>query len=298
MLKRYLAAGLLLLLSFNTVKAQDPLREKIAQLAKPANGIVGVSVLGLESRDTLNYNGNARLVMHSVMKFPIAMTALHLVDSGVLTLNQTIHIKKSDLPETAVSPLRDKYPNGDADVTISELLSDMVSYSDNDACDILLKKIGGPQQVMSYLHSIKIRGINVATNEAGQNVPGAWEVQYTNWCKPADMIKLLDVFYTGKALSAESKAILYKIMTETSTGPHRIKGMLPTGTIVAHKTGSSGTNEAGLSPATNDVGIITLPNGRYLAIAIFVCNSTADLATREGVIAKIAKAVYDANVNK
>ncbi|MDB5117161.1 MAG: class beta-lactamase [Mucilaginibacter sp.] len=298
MLKKYLAAGLLLLLSFNAVKAQDPLREKIAQLAKTANGIVGVSVLGLESRDTLNYNGNARLVMHSVMKFPIAMTALHLVDSGVLTLNQTIHIKKSDLPETAVSPLRDKYPNGDADVTISELLSDMVSYSDNDACDILLKKIGGPQQVMSYLHSIKIRGINVATNEAGQNVPGAWEVQYTNWCKPADMIKLLDVFYTGKALSAESKAILYKIMTETSTGPHRIKGMLPTGTIVAHKTGSSGTNEAGLSPATNDVGIITLPNGRHLAIAIFVCNSTADLATREGVIAKIAKAVYDANVNK
>jgi beta-lactamase class A len=298
MLKRYLAAGLLLLLSFNTVKAQDPLREKIAQLAKPANGIVGVSVLGLESRDTLNYNGNARLVMHSVMKFPIAMTALHLVDSGVLTLNQTIHIKKSDLPETAVSPLRDKYPNGDADVTISELLSDMVSYSDNDACDILLKKIGGPQQVMSYLHSIKIRGINVATNEAGQNVPGAWEVQYTNWCKPADMIKLLDVFYTGKALSAESKAILYKIMTETSTGPHRIKGMLPTGTIVAHKTGSSGTNEAGLSPATNDVGIITLPNGKHLAIAIFICNSTADLATREAIIAKIAKAVYDANVNK
>jgi beta-lactamase class A len=298
MLKKYLAAGLLLLLSFNAVKAQDPLREKIAQLAKPANGIVGVSVLGLESRDTLNYNGNARLVMHSVMKFPIAMTALHLVDSGVLTLNQTIHIKKNDLPETAVSPLRDKYPNGDADVTISELLSDMVSYSDNDACDILLKKIGGPQQVMSYLHSIKIRGINVATNEAGQNVPGAWEVQYTNWCKPADMIKLLDVFYTGKALSAESKAILYKIMTETSTGPHRIKGMLPTGTIVAHKTGSSGTNEAGLSPATNDVGIITLPNGKHLAIAIFICNSTADLATREAIIAKIAKAVYDANVNK
>ena len=82
-------------------------------------------------------------------------------------------------------------------------------------------------------------------------------------------------------------------MTETSTGPNRIKGMLPKDAVVAHKTGTSPTNDAGLSPATNDVGIITLPNGKHLAIAILVCNSTADEATREGIIAKIAKAAWD-----
>ena len=85
-------------------------------------------------------------------------------------------------------------------------------------------------------------------------------------------------------------------MTETSTGPHRIKGMLPTDVVVAHKTGTSPTNDAGLSPATNDVGIITLPNGKHLAIAILVSNSTDDEATRDAVIAKIAKAAWDAYV--
>ena len=64
------------------VFAQDSLRSQIVQIAKSAKGIVGVSILGLESHDTLNYNGNARLVMHSVMKFPIAMAVLNLVDKG------------------------------------------------------------------------------------------------------------------------------------------------------------------------------------------------------------------------
>ncbi len=274
----------------NTAFAQDALRAKITELAKPAKGIVGVSVLSLEDRDTLNYNGNARLVLQSVMKLPIAMAVLHLVDSGIFTLDKTIHIKKRDLPKT-YSPLRDKYPNGNVDVPLSELLSDMVSLSDNDACDILLKQIGGPDQVMYYLHKIGIRGINIEASEA--DMAKAWEVQYTNWCKPVDMVKLLDAFYNGKVLKPATKDFLYKILTETSTGPQRVKGLLPAGTVVAHKTGSSGTNNAGLTPGTNDVGIITLPNGKHVAIAVFVCNSIADEKTRDAVIANIAKAVYD-----
>lgn len=278
------------------VKAQDPLRDKIAALAKPAKGIVGVSVLGLEDRDTLNYNGNARLVLHSVLKFPVAMAVLHLVDSGLFTLDKTIHIKKKDLPKT-YSPLRDKYPDGDVDVSLRDLLTYMISQSDNDACDILLKFLGGPDQVEYYLQNgAKVRGINIEASEA--EMAKSWEVQYTNWCKPRDMVKLIDVFYTGKALAPASRDFLYKIMTETTTGPKRIKGLLPAGTVVAHKTGTSPTNDAGLSPATNDVGIITLPNGKHVAIAVFVCNSTADEATREAVIANIAKAVYDRQLEK
>jgi beta-lactamase class A len=107
------------------------------------------------------------------------------------------------------------------------------------------------------------------------------------------MTFLLEQFYKGKILSKASTDFLYKIMTETSTGPKRLKGLLPEGTIVAHKTGSSPTNDEGLSPATNDVGIITLPNGKHLAIAVFVCNSTDDEPTREATIAKIAKAAWD-----
>jgi len=81
-------------------------------------------------------------------------------------------------------------------------------------------------------------------------------------------------------------------MTETPTGLRRIKGSLPAGTIVAHKTGTSGTVN-GLTAATNDVGLVTLPDGKHLAISVFVSDSTADEATREETIAKITRTIWD-----
>jgi len=274
---------------------QSSLREQIIELSKPAKGIVGVSVLGLENRDTINVHGSAKLVMHSVIKLPVAMAVLHLVDSGLFTLDKTIKVKKKELRKDTWSPLRDKFPAG-GEFTLRDLLSYMVSQSDNNACDIVLNFLGGPDQVEDYIHMIKVTGINIEAGEA--DMAKAWEVQYTNWAKPVDMVKLLDKIYNGNVLSSASRDFLIKIMEETATGPKRIKGLLPAGTVVAHKTGTSPTNSAGLSPATNDVGVITLPNGKHVAIAIFVCNSTADEATRESVIANIAKAVYDEEVKK
>lgn len=270
--------------------AQDSLKTRIEQIAKQSKGIVGVSILGIESRDTLNYNGNARLVLHSVMKLPIAMTVLNLVDKGKYKLDQKMKLAKNDMYPNTWSPLRDKYPTG-GEVTLGELLGYMVSQSDNCACDFLLKKLGGPENVENYIQSLGIKGINIVASE--HDMAKAWEVQYTNWCKPAEMARLLDIFYQGKVLSKSSNDFLYKIMTETTTGLKRIKGLLPADAVVAHKTGTSPTNDEGLSPATNDVGIITLPNGKHLAIAIFVCNSKADETTRELVIAQIAKAAWD-----
>jgi beta-lactamase class A len=288
----FLLIFLLTMLAVNISFAQDTdLLKQIKVIAPEAKGIIGVSVLRLETGDTLNYNGQSRLVMHSVFKFPIAMTVLNLVDKGKHKLDEKMKLRKGDmLPAKMYSPLRDKYPNG-AEVPLSELLNYMVSLSDNTACDYLLKKIGGPEVVENYIHSLGVKGINIVASES--DMAAAWEVQYTNWAKPADLVKLLDIFYSGKALSKASNDFLMKAMLATSTGPHRLKGLLPSDAVVAHKTGTSPTNAEGLTPATNDIGIITLPNGKHLAIVVMVCNSKADEATRDAVIAKIAKAAWD-----
>jgi len=293
MKKCFLAAFIFLILVVPALSKGSPdsvLRKQIEQIAKPVKGIVGVSIKNIETGDTLSYNGKARLVLHSVMKFPIALTVLHWVDTGKLQLNQMIHIGKRDLTRNTWSPLRDKYPKG-GDFPVSELLSYMVSQSDNDACDNLLKTIGGPATVQAYMLQIGIRGIAVRTSEA--DMASSWELQYTNWCKPVEMTALFDHLYSGKILAKSTTDSLYQMLLSTSTGPKRLKGLLPAGTLVAHKTGSSPTNAEGLSPATNDAGIITLPNGKHLIVSVFVCNSTNDEATREETIARIAKAAYD-----
>ncbi len=82
-------------------------------------------------------------------------------------------------------------------------------------------------------------------------------------------------------------------MAGTTTGINRLKGLLPSGTYVAHKTGSSDTNAKGLSPATNDVGIIRLPNGNEVEIAVMITDSYENEAHRDLLIAQVAKVVWD-----
>ena len=107
------------------------------------------------------------------------------------------------------------------------------------------------------------------------------------------MAKLFYKYYQGNVLSKSSREYLLRIMEKTVTGANRIKGLLPKGTIVAHKTGSSGTNGEGITAATNDAGIITLPSGHHVILVVFVSNSKDNDKTRNEVIAKISKAVWD-----
>ena len=87
-------------------------------------------------------------------------------------------------------------------------------------------------------------------------------------------------------------AMLLDLLERVTTGPQRLKGLLPKTAVVAHKTGTGGTSQ-GVASATNDIGLITLPNGRHLAVAVFVSDSRVDLPARERVIARIAKALWD-----
>ena len=120
-----------------------------------------------------------------------------------------------------------------------------------------------------------------------------WANQYRNWSYPSAQVDLLAQVYHHTALSQASSTLLWQLLLDTSVGQQRIKGLLPAGTPVAHRTGTSGTNAEGLSPALNDAGVITLPNGQHVALTVFVADSHADTTSRELLIATIASAVYD-----
>ena len=275
--------------------ADSKLRQQIAEIAATIDGQVGVSIRNLDTRDTLTFNDSAHYVMHSVFKFPIAMTILHQVDEGKLQLEQKIYIDKKWMVPDTWSPLRDSFPAGNMDVTLSKLLGLMVSQSDNIACDVLIDLAGGEGAINEYIHSLGVKDIDIVASEA--KMASSWDVQFTNWSTPTAYIELLEILNKGTALSKPTNAFLWKVMTETTTGPNRLKGQLPKDVVVAHKTGTSGSKD-GVYPATNDAGIIFLPNGQKLAIVVFVSMSKAAEAAREAVIAKIAKAAYDDAVAK
>jgi beta-lactamase class A len=275
-----------------TIFSPTDLNKQMNEIAGLSQGRVGAAVLLLESGKSVEINGDERFPMQSVYKLPIAMAVLDQVDRGSFKLEHRVRVERSELvPAKLHSPLRDKYPDGDVELPLRELLQYNVSESDGTACDVLLRIIGGPEAVSKYLREIGIKEIIVADTEMEMSKSNA--VQYRNWATPKGAIALLKLLHEGTVLSAQSRELLAKLMIETPTGPKRIKGLLPQNTIVAHKTGTSGTVN-GITAATNDIGIITLPNGKHLAVAVFVSDAKADSETREGVIARIAKAAYDA----
>ncbi len=265
------------------------LREQMASLAAPVGGRVGAAALRLETGEIASWNGTSRFPMQSVYKLPIGMAVLSEVDSGRLDLEQRVKIDKRDMvPSGARSRIRDEHPGG-IELSLRKILRASVSDSDGTACDVLLRLVP-PDRVTAYLRGLGERDIVVATSEKAMSTGP--RVQYRNWATPEAAVRLLRILHEGRGVSPAGRRLLLDWMTETDTGPRRIKGLLPSGTAVAHKTGTSGTAD-GLTRATNDIGIITLSDGGHLAVAVFVSDSTATEDAREGAIAKIARAAFD-----
>ena len=95
------------------------------------------------------------------------------------------------------------------------------------------------------------------------------------------MVDLLRRIYKAELITPASRDILLGFMARCENGKNRMKALLP-GVPIEHKTGT-------LDGLADDVGFLTLPDGRRVAVAIF----TRGGADRPRTIAETARAVYD-----
>ena len=283
---------LFLLISIFSFAQKAELKKEISKITEGKKATVAVSVLGIDFPFQYN-NNNAekKLPMQSVFKYHIALAVLDLVDKGKLSLDQKVFIKKSELLPNTWSPIREKNPEGNFEMPISELIEYSVAMSDNVGCDVLLRLIGGPKVVNDYIVSKGVKNTQIVYNE--ELMQSAWKNQYENYTTMKSATRLLKDFYKGKILSKKSTEFLLAVMYRTSTGLNKIVEQLPKYAKVAHKTGSSGKNDAGLTGAENDIAIITLPNGKTYAIAIFVSDSTESYDVNCKMISDISKVVFE-----
>jgi beta-lactamase class A len=279
-----------LLLAATLACSPAELTKELPRLAAPAGGRVGIVVLNIETGETVSWNATQRFPMQSVYKMPIAMAVLKRVDEGSLLLDRKIQLRVTDLaPKQVHSPIRDKYARAGVALTLRELLRASIVDSDSTASDVLLSLVA-PNQVTAYLRRLGVNDLVVLNTE--KELSQDRQAQFRNWATPEAAVRLLRLLHEGSALSPASRGLLLSWMRETQTGARRIRAALPAGAVVADKTGSSGTF-GGVTAATNDIGLITLPNGQHLAIAVFVSDSKAQQSVREGVIARIARASWD-----
>ena len=260
-------------------------------IAAEAKGRVGAAALVMETGEKASMNGEGHFPTQSVYKLPISMAVMQRVDQGKISLDAMVNVGPEDLvPMSKGSPIRDKFPHG-TKMTMRELIRAMLVESDGTASDVLMKAAGGPAAVTEYLRSVGVKDWVVANSEKDMD----WKTQYDDWCTPKAAVELL-VRLEGRAgaggLSDAARELILGFMRESKIGANRIRKLLPAGTVIADKTGTSGTRD-GITAATNDIGVVTMKDGRHLVVGVFVSDARAGNEVREGVIARITKAAWD-----
>jgi beta-lactamase class A len=191
----------------------------------------------------------------------VAVAALYLsqVDHGQRSLDDTV--------------------NGQS---VRSLMARMLIHSDNVATDILLKDLGGPHALHSWLADNGVTGLHVDRTIAQllSAKRDLWDRRDSS--TPTAMVDLLRRIYKAELIRPESRNYLLDLMARCETGKNRMKALLPNGVTVEHKTGT-------LTGLADDVGFITMPDGHRIAVAIFTRGGT----DRPRTIAEATRAIYD-----
>lgn len=271
-----------------TPSFDNPLMQRVALLADGGQGRIGVAALDLSTGQQIGILGDQRFPMASTSKIAIAATFLEGVDQGRWSLDDRFPLMvpvRSAAFSTAVAPVR----AGDR-LAARELIDLMITRSSNPATDALLAVVGGVDPVNDWARRAGIqeftlsRDIATLVRDDGEINP-ATSIDIRDSATPQAMVEMLAGLYQGQWLTQASRNVLIGAMERTVTGKRRIPAMMPGGVTVAHKTGS-------LNNTSSDIGIITLPDGRSIALAIYVTGQGTRL-NREAKIASIARAIHD-----
>lgn len=263
----------------------ESLQNKIERITASASADVGVVIIGPDG-DTIKVHADKPYRMQSVAKFPQALRLLSMLDDGKLPVDYRFKVTDKEMKQRTYSTLPKDHPVCPFELTVREALEYSIGQSDNVMSNMIFDVEGGPEAVEQFMRELGIEGIGVKVDY--------WhltdETAYSNWSTPMAMAKLLELFYQGKILSQENRAMLFDVMVKGPSGKNRLRGKLRETMAIAHKTGTGNTDDStGRIMALNDVGIIELGDGRHITIAVFVSDSFAgDEATAE-IIADVAK---------
>ena len=245
--------------------AQSPpqlqfLEQRFAALATENPGEYGLAAMDLATGGTVSFNGHEPFPMASTMKIAVAAAYLAEVDAGRRRLDDDI-----------------------AGVSAGRLLDAMITRSDNRATDLLMASLGGPGAIDRWVRAHGVSGMRVDRTIAQLLADRRDLRDVRDSSTPVAMLGLLRLIDSGNALSPRSRWMLLDMMRRCATGSNRIRGLLPPGATVENKTGT-------LNGYTGDVGFLTLPGGRRIAVVFFARGGD----NRPAVISTAARAVYDA----
>jgi beta-lactamase class A len=308
--------------------ARRILEGQVQALGQAFSGDIGIAVRDVQSGWTASYDGNTFFPQQSVSKFWVALTALDKADRGDLSLSRPVTLTRADMT-LFHQPVATQIGANGYTTTVESLMTRALQQSDNTCNDAVLWRAGGPEAVRAFLRDKRIGGVRFGPGERllQSEIAGMqWRQSYAygggfyaarnavpatvrraaferyikdpmDGATPVGIVDALARLKRGELLSPSSTQKLLSIMSNTKTGPQRLKGGLAPGWRLAHKTGT-GQVLGGVQAGYNDIGIVTGPDGRSYAVAVMIRRTSAPLGHRMAAMQNTVRAVISFDQNR
>ncbi|HEX4457876.1 MAG TPA: class A beta-lactamase [Polyangia bacterium] len=302
-----------------------PLDDKLKAIAKTTRASLGIYVEHVERHEAAGWNATRPFPLASTFKLPLAVVVLRLIDRQELPgLDSHVRVEKRDLWPGA-SSLNERMPTGGSS-TLRELMTAMLETSDNTAANALMRICGGAARVQATLVALGFAGISLDRDETEmsldahglpypapadrnpqklavlkrnvrvfthQQALAAFLRDPRDHGQPLMMTKLIERLWQQDLLSAAALDFVREELGRNRGGVRRIRAGVPAGVAVADRSGTCdgiGDDEAA---CINDVGLITLPSGEHVALAVYVADAGGPIDVKERLIADVTRVVWN-----
>ena len=304
-----------------TPSAPAVLRDRINALGSAFDGRVGIAVRSIDDGWSTGWKANELYPQQSVSKLWVSVTAMDAVDRGKISLDDKVTLDRSDLT-LFHQPIRDLILGGGYTTTLGDLMVRAITTSDNTANDKLMREIGGAKAVRAMIERKHLGAIRFYNGERAlqSRIAGLmWSTAYSfgnafwvardalprkarkaafdryvadpyDGAAPSAIVAALARLKRNELLSPDSTRRLLTIMSQTHTGPNRLKGGLAPGWTLNHKTGT-GQELEGYQAGYNDIGILTAPDGRSYSVAVMIKLTRVRLPVRMTLMNNVVRAI-------
>ena len=268
------------------------LTDTISAIISDCPGEVGVAVI-VGDTDTVTVNNRNVYPMMSVFKVHQALAICNDFDKKGISLDTMMTIRRDELDPKTWSPMMKDHSEAEFSLPVKELLRYTLILSDNNASNLMFKRLADVTRTDSLIATIIPRSsFRIAYTE--EEMSADHDKAYANSTSPLGAAMLINSVFTDSLVSNTKQAFIMATLKECKTGNDRIAAPLldKDGVTIAHKTGSGYMTENGVLVAHNDVAYITLPDNVNYALAVFVKDFKGNESQAAEVIARISDTVY------
>jgi beta-lactamase class A len=285
-MKQFLLLILTTVFAFTTFANIPPMKLSASQkqlkaLEKEFDGKIGVYAINTNNGDVIAYRDSERFPVQSTMKLMAVAALFQQSGNDDNLLQENITYTKDDL--VYWHPITGQHIA--TGMTLEALAEAAMSYSDNTAANLIIKKVGGPQAITAFAQSMGNASFNVEHYEGSLN-SNPNDKQDTS--TPKDMAISLEKLTVGHQLTPSQQTLLMAWMRNNTTAYKRIRAGVPYGWTVADKTG---TGDYGIA---NDIGIIGSPFCKPIVLSIYTVRNKPDAKVREDIVASATNIVSTA----